>query len=233
MTHFGFDVETRGTTPHEWLGVGATVGRIVNTWAGRDDLAVFIGSEASKIAPACYNPVSAEIEINTEASFGAFVTPEQVGDLTVRKTQLEWAKAVGAIFHEASHARFSRYSLEEASKVLTQEEWQALGLLEEGRIEAWGNKVLPDNRIFLKACALEIVLGDTEQFAGLSDVRAGARLAGLTLARVDAGVLDRVDVEPAELVIRRVITDEVLDALQSVWTRFQAHAGHGEHHFRI
>lgn len=226
MTHFGFDVETRGTTPHEWLGVGATVGRIVNTWAGRDDLAVYIGSEASKIAPACYNPVSAEIEINTEASFGAFVTPEMVGDLTVRKNQLEWAKAVGAIFHEASHARFSRYSLEEASKVLTQDEWQALGLLEEGRIEAWGNRVLPDNRIFLKACALEIVLGDTESFAGLSDVRAGARLAGLTLARVDAGVLDSADVEPAELVIRRVISDEVLDALQSVWVRFQAHSGH-------
>ena len=226
MTHFGFDVETRGTTPHEWLGIGATVGRIVNTWAGRDDLAVYIGSEASKIAPACYNPVSAEIEINTEASFGAFTTPEQVGDLTIRKNQLEWAKAVGAIFHEASHARFSRYSLEEAFKVLSNDEWQALGLLEEGRIEAWGNKVLPDNRIFLKACALEIVLGDTASFAGLSDVRAAGRLCGLTLARVDAGVLDSADVEPAELVIRRVLSDEVLDALQSVWVRFQAHSQH-------
>jgi hypothetical protein len=55
MTHYGFDIETRGTTPSEWLGIGATIGRIVNTWSGRDDLAVFIGSEASKIAPACYN----------------------------------------------------------------------------------------------------------------------------------------------------------------------------------
>lgn len=226
MTHYGFDIETRGTTPSEWLGIGATIGRIVNTWSGRDDLAVFIGSEASKIAPACYNPISAEIEINTEASFGAFVTPEMVGDLTVRKTQLEWAKAVGAIFHEASHARFSRYSLEEAFKVLTQEEWQALGLLEEGRTEAWGMRVLPDNRIFLKACALEIVLGDTAEFAGLSDIRAAGRLAGLTLARVDAGVLDNKDVEPAELVIRRVISDEVLEKLRSVWVRFQAHSGH-------
>jgi hypothetical protein len=70
------------------------------------------------------------------------------------------------------------------------------------------------------------VLGDTEQFAGLSDVRAAGRLSGLTLARVDAGVLDDSDVEPAELVIRRVLSDEVLDALRSVWTRFQDHAEH-------
>lgn len=226
MTHFGFDVETRGTTPVEWLSTGATIGRLVNAWAMRDDLAVFIGSEASKIAPACYNPISAEIEINTEASFGAFVTPEMVGDLSIYKNQLEWAKAVGAIFHEASHARFSRYSLEEASKVLSQEEWQALGLLEEGRIEAWGVRISPDKAIFLKACALEIVLGDTAEFAGLSDIRAAGRLTGLTLARVDAGVLDARDVEPAELVIRRVLSDEVLDALRSVWVRFQAHAEH-------
>lgn len=226
MTHYGFDVETRGTTPVEWLSIGATIGRLVNAWAMRDDLAVFIGSEASKIAPACYNPISAEIEINTEASFGAFVTPEMVGDLAIRKNQLEWAKAVGAIFHEASHARFSRYSLEEAFKVLTQEEWQALGLLEEGRIEAWGVRISPDKAIFLKSCALEIVLGDTAEFAGLSDIRAAGRLTGLTLARVDAGVLDASDVEPAELVIRRVLSDEVLDALRSVWVRFQAHAEH-------
>ena len=226
MTHYGNEIETRGTTPSEWLGIGSQVGQLVNEWASRDDLAVFIGSEASQIAPACFNPASAEIEINTEAAFGAFVLPEHIGDYFKRTTQLEWAKATGAVFHEACHARFSRWSLKDAFEALTKDEWEALSLLEESRIEAWGVRVKPANAIFLRACALEIVLGDAKDFEGLSDVRASARLAGLTLARVEAGVLDSYDVEPAELVISRMISSEKMDALRSVWTRFQAHEQH-------
>jgi hypothetical protein len=226
MTHFGTDVATRQSTPSEWLQVGRQIGELVNDWAGRSDLAVFIGPEASAPAPAIFNPASAEIEVNTESAFGAFILPEHITDIRTRDTQLEFAKATGAIFHEASHARFSAYSLPDASKVLTNEEFEALHLLEETRAEGWGLRVLPKNQVFLRACALEIVLGDAHEFEGLSNVRMASRLAGLTLARVDAGVLSEDDVEPAHLAIAGILGEEVIEKLRSVWVRFQAHADH-------
>ena len=230
MTHFGFDVKPNTTTPSEWLKVGRDIGELVNNWAARGDLAVFVGPEASAPAPAIFNPASAEIEVNTEAAFGAFILPEHINDITRRETQLEFAKATGAIFHEASHARFSRYSLEDASKVLTKDEFEALHLLEETRAESMGLRVHPKNAVFLRACALEIVLGDASDFTGLSNVRMASRLAGLTIARVDAGVLDSYDVEPAHLAIAGILGEDVIEELRSVWLRFQDHTQHENAH---
>jgi hypothetical protein len=226
MTHFGFDVKPNTTTPTEWLRVGRDIGDLVNNWSARGDLAVFVGPEASAPAPAIFNPASAEIEVNTEAAFGAFVLPEHINDITRRETQLEFAKATGAIFHEASHARFSRYSLEDASKALSKDEFEALHLLEETRAESMGLRVHPKNAVFLRACALEIVLGDSSDFTGLSNVRMASRLAGLTVARIDAGVLDSYDVEPAHLAIAGILGEDVIEELRSVWLRFQDHSQH-------
>ena len=226
MTHFGTNVETKKTTPSEWLKVGSQIGTLANLWASRGDLVVFVGPEASAPAPAIFNPASAEIEVNTESAFGSFTLPEHITDITSRETQLEFAKGTGAIFHEASHARFSRYSLEDASKALTKEEYEALHLLEETRIEGWGATVIPANKVFLRACALEIVLGDAKDFEGLSNVRMASRMAGLTLARVDAGVLEAFDVEPAELAIAGILGYDNIEKLRSIWLRFQAHSQH-------
>ena len=226
MTHFGTDVVGKKTTPSEWLRVGAQIGTLANEWAYRGDLVVFVGPEASAPAPAIFNPASAEIEVNTEVAFGAFVSPEHIKDITSRETQLEFAKGTGAIFHEACHARFSRWSLPEASKALTKEEFEALNLLEETRAEGWGANVISKNIIFLRACALEIVLGDSKDFEGLSNVRMASRLAGLTLARIDIGVLEQFDVEPAELAISTILGYDNIEKLRSIWLRFQAHAQH-------
>jgi hypothetical protein len=225
MAHFGVTLNTRPTTPNEWLRVGAKIGELVNTWSYRDDLIVNLSEETSNKAPALFNPKSSEVEVSIPAFAGA--TPEEVGDLTQRMSQLAHPVVSGAVFHEACHARYSRYSLEEAHKDLTAAEFESLMLLEEGRIESWGVRTTPDNQVLLFSCAMKIVLSDLESYLPTIDTIAGsARLAGLSLARVDAGVLEFEDVEPVRDAIMPILSEEVLEKLRSVWIRFQAHADH-------
>jgi hypothetical protein len=227
MAHYSTTIEAKATTPAEWLRVGAGVGKIVNAWSFRDDLVVKLGTETTSGAPAAFNPKSAEIEVNTNEAFGKFVVPEDIGDLTKRIEQLNHSVASGAIFHEACHARFTRWALEQAHKDLTRNEFNALVLLEEGRIEAWGAKLEPENKVFLHASAMKIVLDDLDKHLGKLDTTEGAaHLAGLTLARVDAGVLEEFDVIRVQEVLEELLTKEVLDKLRSVWLRVQAHEQH-------
>ena len=220
--------ETRAqATPMEWLKTGAQLGRLANTWAGRTDLVAYVGPNAGDGAPACYNPDLAEVEVNVNIAFGTGITPEQIGDLTERATQFDWPRASGAIFHEALHARYSRYDLRKAAEVLDKDEHRALCLLEESRIESIGVQQSPQNRGFLRACALDIVLADArENLDGLTSTPAAATLAALTLARVDADVLERSDVEVIAEELEAFLGEDLLKGLRSVWGRFQMH----EHH---
>lgn len=225
MGHFGHTLETRQRTPDEWLSVGASIGRLVNDWSYRSDLVVNLGEETSNKAPALFNPKSAEVEVSIPAFAGA--TPEEVGDLTKRVQQLEHPVVSGAVFHEACHARYSRWSLEQAHKDLNDKEFGAIMLLEEGRIESWGVRTSPTNQVLLYSCAMKIVLADLESYLPTLDTVAGcARLAGLSLARVSAGVLNEDDVEPVRVAIEPVLSADTLAKLVSVWERFQAHADH-------
>jgi hypothetical protein len=229
MTHYSTNIEIKSSTPGEWLRVGANIGELVNEWSFRTDLVVRLGTETVSGAPAAFNPKSAEIEVNTNEAFGKLVIPNDVGDLTKRYDQLEHPVACGAIFHEACHARFSRWSLEQASKDLDKNEFSSLVILEEGRIEAWGAKLDAENKVFLHASAMKIVLGDLDAHLEKLDTTEGAaRLSALTLARVDAGILNSYDVERVEEVLETVLTKEVLDKLRSVWLRFQAHEKHSD-----
>lgn len=228
MNHFG-TAGHPGVNAPEWLKVGTAVAALVNDWSHRGDLIVRIGPKESAHAPALFNPALAEIEVNTDAAFGPSVEPELVGDLTDRDTQYDWPKATGAILHEALHARFTRFSLPGVIDALdTEAQVQALHLLEESRMEGFGVRALPKNRGFLRACALEIVIGDVtpESLAKLGHTRAVAHLAALTLARVDAGVLDRSDVETVADHVEAFLGEELLGKLRDVWTKFQAHDKH-------
>lgn len=226
-THFG-TARHAGVDAPEWLKVGTNVAELVNEWSLRGDLIVRIGPNESAPAPALYNPALSEIEVNTTHAFGKFIEPELVGDLTDRDTQFDWPKATGAIFHEALHARFTRWSLVAAAARLTESQNAALHLLEESRIEGLGVATLPKNRGFLRACALEIVLGDLdpEELAKQGTTRAAAHVTGLTLARVDAGVLDRSDVELVAEHCETILGAELLGKLRDLWTQFQAHTDH-------
>lgn len=228
MSHFGNNANGVKKTPVEWLAVGKQIGELSNLWSSRDDLIAYAGTEMGSPAPALYNPTSYEIEVNTEIAFGK-TKPGMIADLTIRDNQYDYPKAVGAIFHEACHARFSRWSLEGAMEELTKNQYQALVLLEESRIEAWGVRTLPANRYFLSSCALEIVLGDVDTtLITLSDTRATAHLAGLVLARIDAGVLERSDVEKIADIVEAKLGEELLGNLQVLWRQAQAHSNHAD-----
>lgn len=228
MGHFKSNGTRAEMTQPSWLKTGAQIGELVNEWAWRGDLVVYVGPGAGGPAPAAYNPALSEIEVNTDAAFGKGLEAEVIGDLRERSTQFEWPRASGAIFHEACHARYSRWSMEAASKQLTDAEFQALQLLEEGRIEGLGVNDTPKNREFLRACALEIVLGDLtdEGLKEMSTVQAGARLAGLTLARVDAGVLEPSDLGDVPRLLEALLGEDLLKTLRGLWNEAQMHTDH-------
>jgi len=209
-----------------WLRTGAQIGRLANEWAGRSDLVAYVGPGAGGPTPACYNPQLAEIEVNVDVAFAAGINPETIGDLSERTTQFEWPRASGAIFHEALHAKYSRWSLPAALEVLTEREYTAINLLEETRIESIGAFESPQNRPFLRACALDIVLGDMKEAPEMSSTRMAAQLAGLTLARVDADVLERDDVEAIADLLDAFIGEDLMVKLRSIWNRFQMHEEH-------
>jgi hypothetical protein len=100
--------------------------------------------------------------------------------------------------------------------------------MEESRIEFWGCVFLPKNRSLLRACAIEIVMDELdEQAKNISKVDAAAFLALLTLARVDAGVLDARDiVDSVHEIITEVLSDDVVAKLREVWKDFQTHDDH-------
>jgi len=227
MSHYKTSTKSIGRTHPDWLKVNASVGKIVNKWSLRQDLIVGLVEDTTIGAPACFNPALAEIEVCISKAFGN-VLPAEVGELTNRKNQLKHPVAVGAIYHEALHARVSRWSLEQAAKDLNTRALRFMHAMEEGRIEYWGCVFLPENRNLLRACAMEIVLAEMdEQTKSLSKVDAAAYVALLSLARVDAGVLDTTDVPDAVLeILDTILGKDILRELREIWTEFQRHADH-------
>ena len=229
MGHIKVSASRAERTPSEWLPVGARIGELVNTWAGRSDIVAYVGPGAGGQTPACFNPICAEVEVNVEVAFGKGITPEMIGDISKRDTLFDWPRASGAIFHEALHARYSRFSLEAAQKELSKYEFQAFMSLEESRIEKHGVDNFPANRVFLRSCALEIVLHDVQQQADehlAHGVRSIAGLAALTCARVDAGSLATEDVEEIKAIVVEHLGQDVYNAIREIWIKFQAHDNH-------
>ena len=228
MSHFG---NTSGVkhTPSEWLAVGSQVGQLVNNWAERDDLVVYLGADlkSGQTSIALFDPRVAEIEIHAKNAFG-IADPKWVGDLNNRDEQYEFPKATGAILHEALHARFTLWDLELASKELSEKENEALHLLEESRIEALGVLTFPDNRDFLRASAMEIVLGelDEKMLATMSGTRAFAKIGALVGARIDAGVLDKRDVKNVIDLAIDNLGQELWDSLRAIWRKAQNYTAH-------
>ena len=217
-------------TSPEWLPIGAQIGELARTLALRGDLVAYVGPGAGGIAPACYIPATAEIEVNAEVAFGRSVRPDDIGDLRERANQFEWPKATGAIFHEALHARYSQYDIPKAHKDLGEEAFHALLILEEGRIERLGTLYNPENAGFLRACALEIVLSDidadSDEFKTQTKTQMAATLAALSLARVDAGVLEDDDVLLLRETIESKLGAETLAKLRELWIAAQLHEIH-------
>lgn len=205
-------------TPREWLTVGAQINDVVNDWAGRSDIVTYVGPGAGHGSPACFVPLIAEMEINVDVAFDGS-QPQIIPDLRERKNQFDYPKAMGAVLHEAMHARHSHPDMliEIASHPDNRVQMIAT-MFEETRIEALGVKRYPKNRSFLRACALSIVLADLKEDDdfGKDGVISFSRLILLTLARVDAGVLDAGDVSSIQEYAETLFDKKTLRALRKV-----------------
>lgn len=241
MAHFGTQVG-RAATSKEWLKHAAEVTEQVNIWADREDLVAYIGKDGGMgLAPALYDPVTAQIEVNTEIAFNGTL-PGFIGDLTQRSVHFDFPAAAGAILHEAMHAKHTGFDMEKLSTLLNPMEFRALiNILEESRIEGLGVKDMPKNRSFLRSCAMIIVLDsfelkdadELEEVAvSFSPTRQYSQSAGLILGRVDAGVLDESDVVRTRALIEANLSPELLASLRALWIEFQG-LNVPDHHDRM
>ncbi len=213
------------TTDPEWLRVCAEIGRVVNDWSFRSDLVVYGGEDTAegKAIAAYYADIS-EIEVNVKKAFGTATPAEFVGDFRDKATQYEFPMVSGIVFHEALHARHTNWDTNFLSGELDNAEQRAFMLLEESRIEARGVAERPENRLFLRASALEMALeGVDEKTLGElgGETWQVAQLAGLSLARFDSGVLDKSDVAEIYKVVVSVLGVELYEELRKVWCAFQ------------
>ena len=214
-------------TPSDWLGVGYEITQLVNAWSDRTDLVALLGTEAGQGAPACFLPALAEVEVNTKVAFGEITTPSMIDDLTKRKNQYEFAQAVGAIRHEAYHAKFSAWDIPLAGKTLKQDEFEALMLLEEGRIEAWGIHTHPDAKVFLRASAMGLIIDEAKEvFSEQSTIRSASSLVGLCHARIIAGSLDELEAFDLVDKVNEILGSDLVMKLKEIIYQFQDHATH-------
>jgi hypothetical protein len=228
MSHYKIDATRAEITDPKWLPIGRQIGELANEWANRNDIVAYVGPGAGGPAPACFIPASAEVEVNVDVAFGFGVEPRDI-DLMTRVGRYEFPRAVGAIMHEAFHARFSHWDIPAAKDALMQDEFEALMLLEEGRIEAQGLSVMRKALPFLRSCAMEIVIADAaKQFASLSNTQAAATLVGLVWARVDAGILHLSDVAEVTDLIDDYLGLDVVTALRDIALAAQAHSDHSD-----
>jgi hypothetical protein len=227
MAHIKSSSERASATPTEWLPLGRQVGELANLWSGRYDLVGYVGENAGHGAPACYNPALAEIEVDVVRAFGKGVTPEMIGDLHQRKAQYEFPRAVGALYHEAFHATFSEWSMEKAHESLKEDEYGALVLLEETRIEYQGLLAKPRSLPFLRASAMDLVVADsTETFSTMPDTAKSAFLVALVHARAEAGILDPEDVAEITDLVDEFLGYETVSQLLEIAEKFRAHDDH-------
>jgi hypothetical protein len=224
MSHFTAAKTRSEATPKEWLAVGVHIDDLVGQWANREDLIVYLGPGAGGNAPACFKPMIAEIEINVDLAFGEGLDPKLVGNLTERRTQFDWPVACGAILHEGMHARHSHWSFDDLYEHPDRKVQKLTELFEESRIEARGVEHYPRNRSFLRACALNLVLGELKPDEILKGGVFGlSQLMLLTLARVDAGVLEPFDVELVREKAEEVLGLDLVEKLREIWVAAQAH----------
>ena len=228
MVHIDTRSTTSGVRHPEWFSVGAQIAQLANKVSGRSDLVGLASPVAGSGAPACFKPQIAEIEVNTDVAFGVTITPEIIGDLTTRDAQYEFPKATGAVIHEAFHARFSRWDLENSYKALKQDEYEALVLLEEARIEAQGLALDPAYRVFLRSSAMEIVIADFTENANEtnSDVQSISTLVGLVNGRVIGGILEKSEVREVTDYIEDFLGPDVVDQLSDIIRSFIKHDQH-------
>ncbi|MBS2966809.1 hypothetical protein KGA66_27480 [Actinocrinis puniceicyclus] len=198
-----------------WAALGPILADHACILADRDDLLVTVNpAGTSSGAPAQFTPATATIDLDAKIFPipPASIRPHRTGD------EHRYPAAYGALTHEAAHARHSRWlpDADTPSAVA-----HAAELLEESRIEARHIARRPHDRVWLRACAVNLVL-DEISATPPDGPYAAATAAALILGRESAGIL-----EPAETAAVRAAAESILGAdtlaeLEKIWT-----AAHG------
>jgi Sec-independent protein translocase protein TatA len=217
----------RLVTAPEWRTTAGHVGELINLWSGRRDLIAIIGTTAGDAAgaAAAFFPNDSRVEVNTSAAFGEKTKPKAVGDLRERNQQYAWPTAIGAVWHESQHAKYTTWDIKLAQQKLTPLAFKALMLLEETRMEGLGIAAMPKMQVFMRSAVFDLVLHDTpeEMMNNLSGVRSAARIAGLIAARVDIGVLEMSDAEDIITSVTTILGADLYNKLRALWRTFQGY----------
>lgn len=224
--HFTNSTRRADETPDAWLPFTAEMGALVNEIAGRRDIVAFTSEHAGEGAPACFKPNIAEMELNLTKAFGPGVDPTIIGSLNDRDTRELHPHVLGLIAHEASHARHSLWDFDELTAAAERDP-RIAGLaenLEESRIEYLLISRKPAWREYVRAAVSRLILSDLDADLnaddGITPIRA-ARIALLTLARVDAGSAEPSDVARTYGELEKVLTAPIIDAMRAIWYRVQ------------
>lgn len=197
-----------------WLRVGAGLSAEIGLIADRPDLAVEVRMGGTRVgAAAAFYPDQALIEIGAKA-FGK-LDPDTIeaDDPFDRERYLP---AWGALTHEGAHAKHSKWVTPVKARGTALGD--AAAMLEESRAEARLIAARPGDVRYLRACVADLVMADFP--ATLPDEPwAAAHAAGLIMARVDAGILERRTVWPVEREARRVLGRDTYSELQRIWKK--------------
>lgn len=211
-------------TSEAWLPVAAQISHMANSLAKRDDLAATAGPGlGGPYGTACFTPATAEIEVNTDTLL-PMVAPHTV-DLTSNVWKMGRPLFVGAIAHEAAHARYTKktgfdykkHAAEPGGEPFKPEHIEILQVLEESSIEA---QVLRDDkslRIYLRSIVFELLMSEMS----IPNSSYGASItAALVLARHDAGVLTTEETEPFRKLVLTRLDEEALAGFRALWTKY-------------
>lgn len=226
-----------GSPDHaEWFQLGARFMEHVNALAGRGDLLVRVAPSPAALTgakpsgpAAMFVPSLAEVRVVADQVFPVDTFDPARFDPQDARDRATQPAAMGAVAHEAAHAAHTRLAFEPGADRKAQH--YAI-LLEEPRIERALIEREPGQRVFLRACASQIVgTGDLDDKGSdpsdgdgdggdERDERAeryqAIRSTVLILGREHAGVFQPGEVTPLREAVEAVLGADDLAAAETV-----------------
>ncbi|MFB8401166.1 VWA domain-containing protein [Streptomyces sp. NPDC055912] len=195
--------------------LGRRLATIINSLADRTDVLLDMVWDRSDSADAAwFDSELIAVTVNGAVALDQDTHPDDVDPLTV-SGRLRHPVIIGMSAHEAAHARSTQWNAwrSAAGPAVI----KAAVLLEEPRIEARHLQERPGDRVFLRACARNIVLPPQSAPSAVAQRWRAAAAAALVLGRVDAGVLTPADAEPVRVAVKAALGALDLAKARKLW----------------
>lgn len=194
----------------EWVRLSGEVGEWLGEMARRNDLVAVVEPGSGAGHPAVYKPDSASVEIDPDVCAPG-TNPADIR-MDREADRLRHPAFAGAAAHEGGHAAFSHWHIDQSAR--RRRVVAAALLLEESRMEKALLGREPGARVLLRATFAQIVSRGAEP---PGTVAAAAHWAALTMARVDAGVLDAEEMATTHAELLGVLSEAVYGDLRAIW----------------